>query len=264
MLGMVVDMQEGRLLIKESLLKVGMFIRRLGMEMCREVYELKLLQEMLLMFSAITTMPKNYFLLMDASKIEELEVLSANICMMARIQQSDNGSKNGPSYDSALISGKVYKAGKRLLYVKRNKAISLGIVTSRVGIEVQQLSLKDCTWLPKKWLSFCQSLRHTNHVKDFELASLFGKLKYEENLIDIIYETKKKKSLVSATPLSIAFLSTFIVQDFHDSPDDEEDTRSNQEYLTDLKEKYQAIALLAKSKRFFKKGYSKVQQCKSN
>ncbi|GJU22842.1 hypothetical protein Tco_1156184 [Tanacetum coccineum] len=63
-------------------------------------------------------------------------------------------------------------------------------------------------WLPKKWLSFCQSLRNTNHVKDSELDSLFGKLKYEENLID----------------------------DFQDSPDDEEDTRSSQEYLNDLEE----------------------------
>ncbi|GKG00322.1 retrovirus-related pol polyprotein from transposon TNT 1-94, partial [Tanacetum coccineum] len=40
---------------------------------------------------------------------------------------------------------------------------------------------------------------------------------------------------------------------FQDSPDDEEDTRSNQEYLNDLEEEYQARALLAKSKRFFKK-----------
>nr|GEV41123.1 retrovirus-related Pol polyprotein from transposon TNT 1-94 [Tanacetum cinerariifolium] len=31
--------------------------------------------------------------------------------------------------------------------------------------------------LPKKWLSFCQSLKNTNHVKDSELASLFGKNK---------------------------------------------------------------------------------------
>ena len=29
--------------------------------------------------------------------------------------------------------------------------------------------------------------------------SLFGKLKYEENLIDDIYKTEKNKSLVSAT-----------------------------------------------------------------
>ncbi|GJW84711.1 hypothetical protein Tco_0157856 [Tanacetum coccineum] len=89
---------------------------------------------------------------------------------------------------------------------------------------------------------------------DSELASLFGKLKYEENLIDNIYETEKNKSLVSATPLSTAFFSTSSVQDFQDSPDDEEDTRTSHEYLNDLEEEYQARALLAKSKRFFKKG----------
>ncbi|GJZ01801.1 hypothetical protein Tco_0519762 [Tanacetum coccineum] len=45
--------------------------------------------------------------------------------------------------------------------------------------------------------------------------------------------------------------------DFQDSPDDEEDTRSSQEYLNDLEEEYQERALLAKSKRFFKKVPSK-------
>ncbi|GJR31118.1 retrovirus-related pol polyprotein from transposon TNT 1-94 [Tanacetum coccineum] len=56
------------------------------------------------------------------------------------------------------------------------------------------------------------------------------------------------------TPLSTAFVSTSIVQDFQDSLDDEDDTRSSQEYMNDLEEEYQARALLAKSKRFFKKG----------
>ncbi|GJT02790.1 retrovirus-related pol polyprotein from transposon TNT 1-94 [Tanacetum coccineum] len=45
-----------------------------------------------------------------------------------------------------------------------------------------------------------------------------------------------------------------VLEDFQDSPDDEEDTRSSQEYMDDLEEEYQARALLAKSKRFFKKG----------
>ncbi|GJS04489.1 hypothetical protein Tco_0320997 [Tanacetum coccineum] len=36
---------------------------------------------------------------------------------------------------------KVYKAGKRLLYVKKNKAISLEKGTSKVGIEIQRISL---------------------------------------------------------------------------------------------------------------------------
>ncbi|GKA69815.1 hypothetical protein Tco_0775879, partial [Tanacetum coccineum] len=116
---------------------------------------------------------------------------------------------------------------------------------------------------PKKWLSFCQSLRNTNHVKDSELASLFGKLKYEENLIDSIYETEKNKCLVSATPLSTAFFSTSIVQEFQDNPDDEEDTRRSHEYLNDLEEEYQARDLLAKSKRFFKKGTQRFRSAKA-
>ncbi|GKF67171.1 hypothetical protein Tco_0196850, partial [Tanacetum coccineum] len=48
---------------------------------------------------------------------------------------------------------------------------------------------------------------------------------HKENLIDSIYETEKKKSLISATPMSTAFFSTSFVQDF------------------------QARSLLAKSKR---------------
>ncbi|GJR10701.1 retrovirus-related pol polyprotein from transposon TNT 1-94 [Tanacetum coccineum] len=129
------------------------------------------------------------------------------------------------------------------------KEINDGIKLSKLEINTDFIN-----GLPKKWLSFCQSLRKSNNVKDSELASLFGKLKYEENLIDSIYETEKNKSLVSATPLSIAFFSSSIVQDFQDSPNDEEDTRSSHEYLNDLEEEYQARALLAKSKRFFKKG----------
>ncbi|GKC08307.1 hypothetical protein Tco_0999917, partial [Tanacetum coccineum] len=107
------------------------------------------------------------------------------------------------------------------------------------------------------------SRRNTNHVKESELASLFGKLKYEENLIDNIYEIEKEKTLVSATPLSIAFLSTSIVHDFQDSLDDEEDTRSSQEYMNDLEKEYQARALLAKSKSFFKKGTQRFSDAKA-
>ncbi|GKA17398.1 hypothetical protein Tco_0697235, partial [Tanacetum coccineum] len=69
---------------------------------------------------------------------------------------------------------------------------------------------------------------NANIVRDSELASLFGKLKYKENLIDSIYDTEKKKSLNTATPLLTAFFSTSIIQDIQDSLDNEEDTRSSQ------------------------------------
>ncbi|GJY15150.1 putative reverse transcriptase domain-containing protein [Tanacetum coccineum] len=105
-------------------------------------------------------------------------------------------------------------------------------------------------------LKMAKLLRNINHVKDSELASLFGKLQYKENLIDSIYETEKIKSLVSVTPLSTAFLTTSIIQDFQDSLDDEEDTRTSHEYLNDLEEEYQARSLLAKSKRLLVKDIS--------
>nr|GEV46424.1 hypothetical protein [Tanacetum cinerariifolium] len=138
-----------------------------------------------------------------------------------------------------------------------NELVNDGIKHSKLKINIGFIN-----GLPKTWLSFCQSLKNTNHVKDSKIDFLFGKLKYKENLINNIYETEKNKSLVLATPLSIAFFSTFIIQDFQDSPDDEEDTRSSYEYLNDLEEEYQARALFSKSKRFFKKGTQRFSSAK--
>ncbi|GJU13724.1 retrovirus-related pol polyprotein from transposon TNT 1-94, partial [Tanacetum coccineum] len=54
-----------------------------------------------------------------------------------------------------------------------------------------------------------------------------------------------------------------VLEDFQDSPDDEEDTRSSHEYLNDLKEEYQARALLAKSKRLIKDFEAKYNKVKA-
>nr|GEW28196.1 retrovirus-related Pol polyprotein from transposon TNT 1-94 [Tanacetum cinerariifolium] len=114
----------------------------------------------------------------------------------------------------------------------RYKAFINELVNDDIKLSNLEINTGFINRLPKKWLSFYQSLRNTNNVKDYELASLFGKIKYEENLI----------------------------YDFQDSPDDEEDTKSSHKYLNDLEEEYQARALLAKSKRFFKKAkYNKVK-----
>ncbi|GKE08672.1 retrovirus-related pol polyprotein from transposon TNT 1-94 [Tanacetum coccineum] len=52
----------------------------------------------------------------------------------------------------------------------------------------------------------------------------------------------------------LKILSLLIYLDFQDSPDDEEDLGSSQEYMNDLKEEFYERAILSKSKRFFKKG----------
>ncbi|GKD29913.1 gag-pol polyprotein [Tanacetum coccineum] len=52
----------------------------------------------------ILTDEHNDFLFADASRMEEIEELSANICLMARIQPANFDSDEGPSYDSAFLS----------------------------------------------------------------------------------------------------------------------------------------------------------------
>ncbi|GKA99012.1 integrase, catalytic region, zinc finger, CCHC-type containing protein [Tanacetum coccineum] len=52
----------------------------------------------------ILTDEQNNFLFVDASRMEEIEELSANICLMARIQPANFDSDKGPSHDSVFLS----------------------------------------------------------------------------------------------------------------------------------------------------------------
>ncbi|GJR69694.1 hypothetical protein Tco_0015759 [Tanacetum coccineum] len=47
---------------------------------------------------------QNYFLVVDATQMEEIEELSANICLMSRIQPEKIDFDVGPRYDSAFLS----------------------------------------------------------------------------------------------------------------------------------------------------------------
>ncbi|GJT38389.1 hypothetical protein Tco_0938254 [Tanacetum coccineum] len=105
-----------------------------------------------------------------------------------------------------------YKEGETLTQTfTRYKALMNELVNDGIKLSKLEINTGFINGLPKKWLSFCQSLRNINHVKESELAYLFGKLKYVENLIDSIYESEKKKSLVTATAISTTFFSTSIV-----------------------------------------------------
>nr|GFA32136.1 hypothetical protein [Tanacetum cinerariifolium] len=52
----------------------------------------------------IFTDEHNDFLFADASRMEEIEELSANTCFMARIQPTNFDSDEGTSYDYAFLS----------------------------------------------------------------------------------------------------------------------------------------------------------------
>ncbi|GJV95454.1 hypothetical protein Tco_1547031 [Tanacetum coccineum] len=99
-------------MFKRNLLRVRMF--RMMLETFRELFELRL-RELLQMFNATTadeagvilTDEQNDFLFADASRMEVIEELSANICLMAKIQPANIDSDAGPCYDYAFLSKNV-------------------------------------------------------------------------------------------------------------------------------------------------------------
>nr|GEY23620.1 hypothetical protein [Tanacetum cinerariifolium] len=98
-------------------------------------------------------------------------------------------------------------------------------------------------------------LRNANHTQTLDLADIYGRFVYEDNLFQRRC-SDTKKALIT-TPLSFAistaFFSSNIIQDFQENPDDEVDERSSEEYLRDLDVEHQERALLENSKCFIKR-----------
>ncbi|GKB30832.1 hypothetical protein Tco_0870233 [Tanacetum coccineum] len=145
-----------------------------------------------------------------------------------------------PETQSTLEERKAANLDQRLKSLIMSMLLALMNEFVNDGIKLSKLEINTgfIKGLPKKWIAFCQSLRNTNHVKESELPSLFGKLKYEENLINNIYDTNKEKTLVPETPLSTAFFSISI---------DEEEVSSDDNELTEVK----ALMALADEERVF-------------
>nr|GEU92849.1 hypothetical protein [Tanacetum cinerariifolium] len=92
----------------------------------------------------------------------------------------------------------------------------------------------------EKWLTFSQGLRNANHTQTLDLANIYGRFVYKENLIQKRYSNTKKALITnpSSTAISTAFFSNNIIQDFQENSDDEVDERSSEGYLRDLDIEY--------------------------
>ncbi|GKF77704.1 hypothetical protein Tco_0230174, partial [Tanacetum coccineum] len=88
-----------------------------------------------------------------------------------------------------------------------------------------------------------------------DLADIYGRFVYEDNLIQRRYSDTKKALIItpSSTPILTAFFSNNAIQDFQENSDHEVDERSSEEYLRDLDIEYHERALLANSKCFKKR-----------
>ncbi|GJV51251.1 retrovirus-related pol polyprotein from transposon TNT 1-94 [Tanacetum coccineum] len=119
-----------------------------------------------------------------------------------------------------------------------------------LSLVVFQRKKHGLTCLPEKWLTFSQGLRNANHTQTLDLADIYGRFVYEDNLIQRRYSDTKTALITtpSSTLISTAFFSNNVIQDFQENSDDEVDERSSEEYLRDLDIEYHERALLANRK----------------
>ncbi|PWA80314.1 hypothetical protein CTI12_AA197830 [Artemisia annua] len=139
----------------------------------------------------------------------------------------------------------------------RYKTLLNELTNDGVTLSKHEINVGFVNSLPEKWLNFSQGMRNANNLQNLELPEIFGKYLYEDNLISRRYpETKRAqemKKTLTASPISTAFYSNGIVQDYQENSDDEPDERDSEEYLNDLQNEFQQRALLANSKRFIKR-----------
>ncbi|GJV37799.1 retrovirus-related pol polyprotein from transposon TNT 1-94 [Tanacetum coccineum] len=133
----------------------------------------------------------------------------------------------------------------------RYKTLLNDLANDGVNLSKHEINIGFVNSLPEKWLTFSQGLRNANHTQTLDLADIYGRFVYEDNLIQIRYSDTKKALVTtpSSTHISIAFFSNNVIQDFQKYSDE----RFSEEYLRDLDIKYHERAPLENSKRFIKR-----------
>ncbi|GJY22520.1 integrase, catalytic region, zinc finger, CCHC-type containing protein [Tanacetum coccineum] len=110
MLEMMVELQEDHTILKNSLRRVAIAKGHYARDCPKlRVWDSKYFMELMLLVKkdevgVILSNEQNDFFIADVAQMEEIEELSANICMMARIQQANIDSDEGPKYDSTFIN----------------------------------------------------------------------------------------------------------------------------------------------------------------
>ncbi|GJS65872.1 retrovirus-related pol polyprotein from transposon TNT 1-94 [Tanacetum coccineum] len=128
----------------------------------------------------------------------------------------------------------------------RYKTLLNELSNDGVNLSKHKINVGFVNSLPKKWLTFSQGLRNANHTQTFDLADIYGRFVYEDNIIQRRYSDTKKALITtpSTTPISTDFFSNHVVQDFQENSDDEVDKRTSEEYLRDLDIEFHGRALL--------------------
>nr|GEW88850.1 retrovirus-related Pol polyprotein from transposon TNT 1-94 [Tanacetum cinerariifolium] len=74
----------------------------------------------------------------------------------------------------------------------RYKTLLNELANDCVNLSKHEINVGFINSLPEKWLTFSQGLRNANHTQTLDLADIYGRFVYEDNLIQIRYSDTKK------------------------------------------------------------------------
>ncbi|GJU27634.1 copia protein [Tanacetum coccineum] len=145
----------------------------------------------------ILTDEQNVFLFADASRMEEIKELSANICLMARIQPADHTSDNGPSYESAFISevqSSSIDENNEPMYPTHTKLLQLEMYMERVRI-LENIN-KDNNYL-NEFLEADERVKRYNKQAQSQLVldlDIIRDLEKQRDKLDLDVKNYKRKN----------------------------------------------------------------------
>nr|GEU63951.1 hypothetical protein [Tanacetum cinerariifolium] len=138
----------------------------------------------------ILTDEQDDFLFADASRMEEIKELSANICLMARIQPANFNSGTGPSYDFAFLS-EVFEITKAKRFDMESQSQFIHDRDTIRYLEQQRDKLKlSVVELKRKIME----LKKTQIILKRKMSE--NKDKYHDTVVDLEARAKKNADVV--------------------------------------------------------------------
>ncbi|GJT96846.1 integrase, catalytic region, zinc finger, CCHC-type containing protein [Tanacetum coccineum] len=147
----------------------------------------------------ILTNEQNDFLFADASRMEEIEELSANICLMARIQPADNTSDAGPSYDYVFISevqSSSNNENEKQMYPTHTKIINSTIGDDQIDSDIIFDS-------PNRNVN-SDSIEKDTHVPDLCNSEISLNIRDTEDTLDDASKSQQKVYEKMNDPIAVA------------------------------------------------------------
>ncbi|GKC37707.1 hypothetical protein Tco_1050091 [Tanacetum coccineum] len=95
----------------------------------------------------------------------------------------------------------------------RYKTLLNELANDGVNLSKHEINVGFVNSLPNKWLTFDQGLRNANHTETLDLANIYGRFVYEDDLIRRRYCDTKKALITtpSSTTISTTFFSNNVI-----------------------------------------------------